>query len=932
MATKQITGFPVTTVVDDTTIVHVNKSNIDNQVTALNLRAYTNQTGAEIKAAYEGEAGTNEFSDAEQTKLAGIETAATADQSNAEIKTAYELNADTNEFNDAEKTKLGTVATDANNYSHPNHTGDVTSTGDGATVIANSAVTLPKMANIATDSFLGRDTAATGNVEVLTPTQVRTILGIESGATADQSASEVPFTATGGISSTDVQSALSELDGEKLSIADNLSDLANASTARTNLSISAANTPSNATGTIVATNVQAALAELNTDATDHLGDTVGAHDASAISNIAAGNIEATDVQAALNELDVDKIAQTKIDEINATPNANAVVDVLVYQTSLDSEGGLWRKRTSHTSWYNETLNTATRGATREFPAVALIVAEDNKVTIYDATDAACPMWMVFTGNLGNMCRAGATYDLTSTVMLNGTLVFGCINGASIQRVNFISEEGILNNTSLNSRYNGTISERNDVLSYTTLGAIVVANGTINDIAITVLDDAPIDSETGLPVPTIAVATGSSHAGGLGSVIMNDGTVVDYNQGGNHGTSVAFLENNDLVWGFSASSLTGIIPLSDVDIVNTSPDPSFRGYSNGTVPSNRADGNKTSVAMGNDIATASVSLSETGVILIKEDTTTPANGMVNYITSEYQSGWMQGDIKGAFLSSTTAETIGVDETTELVTNGTFDTDISGWVLGKDAGATAAHEGTNFTIKLTNDGDGGVTSFQSAITTVIGKTYFASAEITAISSGNGAVIKSDSATDIVTNAVTILSDTGTVTESASFVATATTTYIHVTSSSPASSTVEYDNISVKQTGNLVLNGTFDVDTSGWIDSSEGTGSTAWNASGYINLVTGADSSNEGITTQSFATVIGSSYVVAAEKISGNSIVQLDNFGQSGGLFQSANDAVNVAGTFVATAATTYITLRNFDNFSATSSIDNISVRLADPSRSV
>ena len=40
------------------------------------------------------------------TKLDGIESSATADQTNAEIKTAYEANADTNEFSDAEQTKL----------------------------------------------------------------------------------------------------------------------------------------------------------------------------------------------------------------------------------------------------------------------------------------------------------------------------------------------------------------------------------------------------------------------------------------------------------------------------------------------------------------------------------------------------------------------------------------------------------------------------------------------------------------------------------------------------------------------------------------------------------------------------------------------------------------------------------------------------------
>src|SRR6056297_2111676 len=87
------------------------------------------------------------------------------------------------------------------------------------------------------------------------------------------------------------------------------------------------------------------------------------------------------------ELDLTAIATTK---------ADTAVDVFVYDTSLDSDGGAWRKRTQHTSWYNETLNTSTRGSRREFPAVAVIVAEAAKVTIYDGDDPDLPMWMVFT--------------------------------------------------------------------------------------------------------------------------------------------------------------------------------------------------------------------------------------------------------------------------------------------------------------------------------------------------------------------------------------------------------------------------------------------------------------------------------------------------------------------------------------------------------
>jgi hypothetical protein len=47
-------------------------------------------SAAGVKTAYESNANTNAFTDAQQTKLAGIETGATADQTNAEILAAWE--------------------------------------------------------------------------------------------------------------------------------------------------------------------------------------------------------------------------------------------------------------------------------------------------------------------------------------------------------------------------------------------------------------------------------------------------------------------------------------------------------------------------------------------------------------------------------------------------------------------------------------------------------------------------------------------------------------------------------------------------------------------------------------------------------------------------------------------------------------------------
>lgn len=69
----------------------------------------------------------------------------------------------------------------------PALTGDVTSSsGSLATTIANNAVTLAKMAQVATQTFLGRTTAATGNVEALTIAQAKALLDLSNTNSGDQ--------------------------------------------------------------------------------------------------------------------------------------------------------------------------------------------------------------------------------------------------------------------------------------------------------------------------------------------------------------------------------------------------------------------------------------------------------------------------------------------------------------------------------------------------------------------------------------------------------------------------------------------------------------------------------------------------------------------------------------------------------------------------
>jgi hypothetical protein len=56
------------------------------------------------------------------------------------------------------------IADGSNNYSHPNHTGDVTSAGDGATTISADAVTYAKMQNLGTANRVLGGTSAGGAI------------------------------------------------------------------------------------------------------------------------------------------------------------------------------------------------------------------------------------------------------------------------------------------------------------------------------------------------------------------------------------------------------------------------------------------------------------------------------------------------------------------------------------------------------------------------------------------------------------------------------------------------------------------------------------------------------------------------------------------------------------------------------------------------
>jgi len=374
----------------------------------------------------------------------------------------------------------------------------------------------------------------------------------------------------------------------------------------------------------------------------------------------------------------------------AASNSETAVDVFVYDTRKDSDGGAWRKRTQNTSWYNEALNSSTRGARKEFPSVAVIVIQNTKLTIYDGDDPDMPMWMVFDCNandmLGGNSGAGGSW-LGSVTALNGDIAVGSYSGQApyLFAINFIKEKGRMWHYADGKYcYNGNISTRNDGLSmYVQDSSASIAFLYCRDVAMTVLPNAPIDADTRLPIPTIVVATDRGV-----SVVKNNGSVVDITAGAGTAYSgvtwVDITKNDNLIFEQDNSSnprSVMCIPIPSSDRTTQTSDGSItdkvimKFYRNGShkpYPCFNGGGVNKAVALAKD--NQALVSSSGDLTILEPNLGSPEFGKTAYIGHDYNSGWMVGDIKFATLSdtSTTSAT-----SPDLVTNGSNFSNTTGW---------------------------------------------------------------------------------------------------------------------------------------------------------------------------------------------------------------------------------------------------------------
>ena len=431
----------------------------------------------------------------------------------------------------------------------------------------------------------------------------------------------------------------------------------------------------------------------------------------------------------------DSIGEINLDKIKARTSDTAV-DIFVYDTRKDSDGGAWRHRTQNTSWYNEGVS-ATRGARKEFPVVAVIVvsgggAYDPVITIYDGDDSNLPMWMVFqsrnTGGGDDQTTsvkffAAGPYPITSVTMLNGVMVDCQSRSPShianivkgVTRYNFINDSSIMITDEGDFKRNGNLGdERNTERSYTKISTVNISHTQCNDVAMTVLPNAPIDASTGLPVPTIAVATD----GGT-NVINDDGTVTQ-------GYQTIATENVDL---HPAGYMT--------DGISGATNDNFSFYKIGTIARVTAYGHRIDIHPINTFVNQAtgqclfeggsnkMAIAQShGLVRIEEalfgyairEGPPLVGGLHNKTTFSYNTGWMPAYAKGVFLSSTDDTNV----TGELIdlTNGEAVTGAGQW------GSPSANQ---IAALSTSDAVGRYNTGTDASVLVNGKQYLATLTI-------------------------------------------------------------------------------------------------------------------------------------------------------------------------------------------------------------
>ena len=425
-----------------------------------------------------------------------------------------------------------------------------------------------------------------------------------------------------------------------------------------------------------------------------------------------------------------------------------------------------------------------RGNTTKFPKLSAIVGYgqsganyQQNIAIFDLTQPGFPMWMHITGNIYNDYAIMAPVNGAS--MMNGYLAYGCNYGyggyAGSMILNFPAD------TAKRQRDDGVkittgIALRNSGTFYTQAPSFNIPGITsgMNIARMAVMPDAPLDLVSGLPIPTIVFAGkfGVRICHADGTISINGTTIYEFTSLVFNKDIVAVCNQIDSTWYYWLNP-RGIARGTNVALLTktagSAPDINGGGLSQAMIGSGRGDFIR---------AAKSATIQK-----FKNNEISISRGISSTITNTYNTGHLLGDIRRVYLADSVVESITGGE---LITNGTFDTDYSGW----SAHSTATLTWVSGALQVDGGASGG--KAVQAITTVIGKSYVVECNVTTlptnryISAGivfGGGQIFDAGNTSVVSGKNRF-----------SFIAVGTTTYISI--GTFTNQTIVFDSVSVKQ----------------------------------------------------------------------------------------------------------------------------------------
>lgn len=467
-------------------------------------------------------------------------------------------------------------------------------------------------------------------------------------------------------------------------------------------------------------------------------------------------------QIDLNDVQVDDLVLREM--VADKQDVDNITHIHVYDTRKDSDGGAWRERVSQTSWYNETLGTDVRGTRRDFPCIAVFVVSSEggehrrSVTIYDGDSPDLEMWMRFHVMKSNYAQGGCMlggsvggadetgYGTTGRAVAarNGEFWFGRCgayldsdNYGALNWVNFITDNGgslrpsgWADNTQTNgqmfqsSEYTGNIANRNNpVLNIDSDGAAVyphtgnhrqhkywneggLLSNNIVDLEIAVLDGAPVNPDTKLPIPTIAVATIS------GMCILRDNRSIISVQ---HSTEYGFTmrckidpKRREVVVSHNGPTSGQCIEVFEIERLQNAGSGEvgpIHGTHHNYLQTYQVDresrwyGFTNSESYKRDYRNAgglfdlpsfgqaiNIEKLDNTILFgqyylgrIDENVTRPERGMLNITRESFNTGWMVGDTRANVMCDLQTGTIGQQEGVSIVQNSSFASNFEPWVI-------------------------------------------------------------------------------------------------------------------------------------------------------------------------------------------------------------------------------------------------------------